>query len=285
MNAFADRLERARQRPGVITLLTDFGLHDGFVGVMKGVILCLSPDSTMIDITHDLPRHAIRPAAFLLRWAYGYFPVGTVHLAVVDPGVGTERNIIGLEASGHTFLAPDNGLLYPLWEELCALGERPQVRCVTNRSLCMERVSPTFHGRDVFAPLAAHLASGTPFDVLGPVQERPTVELSLPGAREQDRTLHGEVVYVDRFGNLITSLGRLKVESFLRRHGISGEDSVLYLGDKRLCALGGSYGSVETGGTVVTFDGYDFVEIAVNRDSAKRKFSADVGVPVRLEPR
>ena len=285
MSAFADRLDRARERPGGITLLTDFGLRDGFVGVMKGVILCLSPENTIIDITHDLPRHAIRSAAFLLRWAYGYFPVGTVHLAVVDPGVGTEREIVGLEASGHTFLAPDNGLLYPLWEELCALGERPQLRRVTNRSLCMERVSPTFHGRDVFAPLVAHLAAGTPFDVLGPVLERPTVKLSLPGVHEEGRTLHGEVVYVDRFGNLITSLGRLEVESFLTRHGIFGEETVLYLGERRLCALGGSYGSVETGGIVATFDGFDCVEIAVNRDSAKRIFGADAGVPVRLEPR
>ncbi len=283
MSGFAQHLSDAKDRPPVVSLLTDFGLVDGFVGVMKGVILSLAPRTTIIDITHDLPPQGIRAGAFLLRWAYGYFPAGTIHVAVVDPGVGTRRPILALEASGHRFIAPDNGLLYPLWEEFVKLQEPCRIVEVTNDSLWMDRVSATFHGRDIFSPVAAHLALGTTLDDLGPEIAKPGIEFSLPRIAESENSLQGEILYIDRFGNLITNLNRICVHTWLEklRAEISSL-SLMYKG-KRILPVGGSYGNVEPGGLLAPFDGFDMIEIAVNQGSAQKTFDAQIGDPVCLE--
>ena len=285
MNVFDRHLEAAEVRPPIISLLTDFGLSDGFVGVMKGVILSLCPRAVIVDITHDLPPQDVRAGAFLMRWAYGYMPAGSIHVAVVDPGVGTERGIIAVRSSGHMFLAPDNGLLSPQISSLLDIGEPVEIVDVTSSYLWMDRVSPTFHGRDIFAPVAARLALGTPFEELGPALDKPRVTLELPQPLSGGRSLQGEVLYIDRFGNLVTNLDRQRVEAWISRQGKEMSKVHIILNDSEVGTLGGSYGTVERGQVAVTYDGYDMVEIAVNGGSARDALQANVGDPVRVESR
>ena len=187
--------------PGrLITLTTDFGVRDPFVGVMKGVILGICPDARLVDLTHEIDRQDVRGAQLALESAVGFFPPGTVHLAVVDPGVGSARRPLALESGGRRFVGPDNGLFTfaladPGWTAVTL--EAPRFR--------LPEVSRTFHGRDVFAPAAAHLARGVGLAELGP-PARDLVCQPLPVARREGARLLGEVLAVDRFGNLITSI-------------------------------------------------------------------------------
>lgn len=186
---------------GVITLLTDFGLADPFVGVMKGVILSRFPQASIVDLCHGVQPQAVIEAAFWLERCYPWFPAGSVHVAVVDPGVGSERRLLAVAAGGHYFLLPDNGILTP------AMLSQPdaEVRAIDLARLGLRAQSATFHGRDLFAPLAAGLASGQlAFEALGAVAE--PLPCALPAPRREALLLRGEVVTVDRFGNLITNL-------------------------------------------------------------------------------
>jgi S-adenosyl-L-methionine hydrolase (adenosine-forming) len=186
----------------VITLLTDFGTKDIYAGVMRGVITNLAPHARIVDLTHDVPPQGVADAAFLLDAAAPYFPWGTIHVAVVDPSVGTERRIICVRTSRATYLAPDNGLLTRVLDRESAA----RIVSVENRSYFLPEVSNTFHGRDIFAPVAAHLALGLDPCRLGPeiASIRP---LSLPRVSETSPgVLTGELIYLDRFGNLVTNV-------------------------------------------------------------------------------
>ncbi len=192
-----------RQNP-LITLTTDFGLADGYVGTMKGVILSIVPDARLVDITHEVAPQDVRRAAFVLYSAYPFFPSHTVHLVVVDPGVGSPRRPIALRTPTGTFVGPDNGVFtYVLVrepvEELVELSS-PRFR--------LPEVSHTFHGRDVFAPAAAHLAAGVPLTALGPSVSHP-VTFPLPRLEIGPDAIVGEVLHADHFGNAITSIGKL----------------------------------------------------------------------------
>jgi len=181
----------------VITLTSDFGLEDEYVGVMKGVIVSIAPAARIIDLSHGIKRQAVQEAAFVLAAAYRYFPKGTVHVAVVDPGVGSDRKIILLRADGHFFIAPDNGLLTFL-----LAGDRFEaVHEVANRDLFIKPVSNTFHGRDIMAPVAARLAAGLDMEAVGPAIDRAAVvRFRLPRLtinREQG-TVTGTIIGVDR---------------------------------------------------------------------------------------
>lgn len=178
----------------IVTLLTDFGSVDSYVAEMKGVLLRKAPDARLIDITHDVPPGDVRRAQYLLARAWKQFPAGTVHLAVVDPGVGTARRAIGVHAYEHFFVAPDNGLLSPLLDG-AEIVELP----------IPEDASPTFHGRDVFASAAADIAIGQSLHTLGSVVTDPC-SLPMPEATRLNGHVTGEVVSVDRFGNLITNI-------------------------------------------------------------------------------
>lgn len=186
----------------IVTLTTDFGLRDSYVGAMKGVILSRCPGAQIVDLTHEVPPQQIRIGALRLASAAAYFPPGTVHLAVVDPGVGSQRRAIAIEADGHRFVGPDNGVL-----TLAAPPARAGWRAaeITNRAYMLPVVSQTFHGRDVFAPAAAHLASGGALEDLGPPLLDP-VELHLPAPVRRGRRLRGVILDVDRFGNLVTNI-------------------------------------------------------------------------------
>ncbi|MBI3108110.1 MAG: SAM-dependent chlorinase/fluorinase, partial [Candidatus Rokubacteria bacterium] len=186
--------------PPIVTLTTDFGLRDPFVGVMKGVILGICPEAHLVDLTHDIDPQDILGAQLALESSVPFFPVGTVHLAVVDPGVGSARRALAVQSAGQCFVGPDNGLLSFAfkttgWTAVSLTAEHYR----------RPHVSQTFHGRDVFAPAAAHLARGVRLEHFGsPVLD--PVRLDLPAAREEGGALVGEVIAEDRFGNLITSL-------------------------------------------------------------------------------
>lgn len=186
----------------IITLLTDFGTADAFVGVMKGIILGIAPHAHLVDLTHEVPPQAVAVAAFLLETAWREFPPGTIHLVVVDPGVGSTRRALGAEGPRGRFVAPDNGVLTPVFEA----GEAPAVHALTRPEFFRHPVSRTFHGRDIFAPVAGHLAGGVPLAALGPPVTDPVLLAGLRPEPLPDGGVAGKVLHVDRFGNLITNL-------------------------------------------------------------------------------
>lgn len=184
----------------MITLLTDFGLADHYVGVMKGVIATISPATQVVDITHEVPAYSVHQAAFLLDQSWRYFPKGTIHVAIVDPGVGSERRPLLIEAEGHYFIGPDNGL----FSQILLTGS-PKPRELNEPKYWLPTPSNTFHGRDIFAPAAAHLASGVKPAKLGKLIADPMRGSGLIPVRMSRRTYSGAVLHTDRFGNLITN--------------------------------------------------------------------------------
>jgi S-adenosylmethionine hydrolase len=183
----------------VITLLTDFGTSDVYVGVMKGVILGIRPRCTIVDLSHEVPPQAVHVAALLLAESQAFFPSGTVHVGVVDPGVGSARRAIAVETGNARGVGPDNGILTALIERATRVVEIRETRYM------LPRVSTTFHGRDVFAPVGAHLLNGVGLSELGPdIQD--AVQVTIPTARPEGDRIIGEVIHIDRFGNVITSI-------------------------------------------------------------------------------
>jgi S-adenosylmethionine hydrolase len=205
-------VKRSRGAPPLVTLLTDFGTADGYVGAMKGVIASLAPSARVVDVTHDIPAGDVRGGALALETAAPYFPPGTIHVAVVDPGVGTARRGVAVEAGGQLFVGPDNGVLAlarAAGDRVLALAARKErerrVFVLDRARYHLEAVSPTFHGRDVFAPIAARLATGIRPSTLG-TETDDLCELVLPRPSELRGGLAGEVIHADRFGNLITNI-------------------------------------------------------------------------------
>jgi len=249
----------------IITLTTDFGLADPFVGIMKGVILGIAPAVQIVDITHEVRSYDVVEAAFVLNSAYKYFPAGTVHVVVVDPGVGTERRPIAAASRGHFFIAPDNGVL-------SFVLQTDPVFHITNKSLFQNSISRTFHGRDIFSPVAAHLARGTPIDSVGPrvldFKRKP-----FPAPRPQGDRLVGTVLRIDKFGNIITNLRR---EDLTKNFSIR----VAGLSISRLC----STFAEAYPGEFLAFEGSTgFIEIALNQGSAADKLNVGRGAEIEVE--
>jgi S-adenosyl-L-methionine hydrolase (adenosine-forming) len=200
----------------LITLTTDFGLTDGFVGVMKGVILSINPEAQCTDITHDVPRQNIRQGAFMLANSVPYFPRASIHVCVVDPGVGSTRRAIAVEVGETVFVGPDNGVLSLATEALKAQtpGAKPRAFHLNNPRYWLPRVSTTFHGRDVFSPCAAHLSRGVPLEDMG-VSADDWISLSeAEPIRRKDGSLLGHVIYVDRYGNIVTDITEEALSEF-----------------------------------------------------------------------
>jgi S-adenosylmethionine hydrolase len=250
----------------VVTLTTDFGAADGYAGAMKGVVLSLAPEAILVDITHEVPRHDIGAGALALVQAAPYFPPGSVHVAVVDPGVGSQRAELVVEAGGCTFIGPDNGVLS--W---AAPPPRRAFR-IANPRFRRESPSPTFHGRDVFAVAAGCLAGGAPVQDVGPALPS-IVELpALDGGPLTD-ACHGTVVHVDGFGNLITSLGR---------GSTAGRWTLLCAGRDFALTGGRSFSDVKPG-TLVLYQGSSGrVEVALREGSAADLTGARAGAPFEL---
>ncbi len=262
----------------VITLLTDFGLSDPYIGIMKGVILSFAPQASIVDISHYIDPQDVQAAAYLMDSAYPYFPEKTVHVVVVDPGVGGGRKIIAAEAGGHYFLAPDNGILTKVFGR----GEVKTLVCVENPEYFIQPVSRTFHGRDIFAPVAAHMATGRPLTEFGPtvsLADLIYLDLPLPYIKKSGE-LVGEVITGDRFGNLITNID----QQVLSQLGSSADRSNLFIhiGTYLINGLSASYQDVPPGGLLAIIGSRGYLEISVNTGDARSYCGIEKGAPVRV---
>src|SRR5687767_8701973 len=259
----------------VIALLTDFGTRDHYAGTMKGVALGICPDAAFVDITHDIAPHDVLGGALELSASYKYFPPGTIFLVVVDPGVGSARRPLAAEAGGYRFVAPDNGVL------TLAFKDAPAKRVVelTERRYARPTVSRTFEGRDRFAPAAAWLAKGINLSALG--RSAGTIqELVIPLPDIADDMLSGEVLRVDRFGNLVTNIDRKLFEKFAHKDGIEIAAAAHLIG--RVVA---TYADAASGEVCALFGSTDHLEIAVNAGSASDHLSLGRGAPVTIRKR
>jgi S-adenosylmethionine hydrolase len=256
----------------IVTLLSDFGSQDGYVGAMKGVILQINPRVLPVDISHEIEAHDIMAGALVLASAYAYFPPGTIHVAVVDPGVGGRRRPIIVETSQACFVGPDNGIFTLIYEREDVI----KTVAIENPGFMAPSVSPTFHGRDIFAPAAAHLSLGVPVDDFGPSVERGAV-LNVPQPRLAGETAEGEVIHVDRFGNLITNISGDLFTQFVGK-GLQ----TIRLGSQEVAGPYESYEEACKGELFAVFGGTGLLEISRKSASAHEPRGPGRGTIVRV---
>lgn len=257
----------------IITLTTDFGCRSPFVAAMKGVILCINPEARIIDLSHDIPPFDIRHAAFFLADAIPFFPPDTLHVVVVDPGVGSEREILHVAVAGQRLLVPDNGC----WT-LLAGGDAQALRVIRVREPRFWRpvVSPTFHGRDIFAPVAAYLSLGVHPGELGPVTTE-WHQLSWPTPHRHADGINGEVIFVDHFGNLITNVSSAAmVEAGTRSPRVTLDNVAVPRGVR-------AYSDANPGDLVCLISSNGLLEVAEVQGNAARRLNAGVGSRVRVD--
>ena len=255
----------------VISLLTDFGLTDEYAGVMKGVILSHCLHAQLIDISHNVPPQNIQYAARLLQHSYKHFPVGTIHLIVVDPGVGSNRKIILIECSDHIFIAPDNGVLTPIIQ-----SENLQ-RCYRLKDEYYCATSNTFHGRDIMAPIAGQIATGIPPSQFGEeIDSADCVIVSFPGVKKIGETLFAEVTGVDHFGNIATSITATDLSV------LSGK-IVFIIGSATIRGLHKTYAEVPKGQMLALIDSRGYVELSMNSGNAAKIIDCVPGDPLQVK--
>jgi len=253
----------------VVTLTTDFGTKDWFVGSMKGVMTSINPDARLVDLNHEVPPGDIHAGALSLLASARYFPAGTVHLVVVDPGVGGQRRPIAVRFEDMIFVGPDNGVLS--W---AAPGDL-ETRLIENKDWMLHPVSSTFHGRDLFAPTAAYLAGGLPFEDVGRRVNNP-VQLPWPEVEVSGRQLEGEVLHIDRFGNAITNIPVELLDELPER------SSPRISCASREVVIGSHYGAVSPGSTICITASHGFLELATNQGNFVKETDLRRGDPVRL---
>ncbi len=239
----------------IITLTTDFGTKDPYVGIMKGVILSINPDVHIVDITHEIEPANILEAAYILKEAYRFFPKGTIHVGVVDPGVGGDRRPIAIKTGGSFFVGPDNGIFWPI----IAQSEVYQVIHLINKEYLLPEISTTFHGRDIFAPVAAYISRGVDIDDMGALVHDPVaLELEKP-IFLKDRII-GQVIRKDRFGNLITNISEQDIiKQFASKHGL-----VVEIGNINISCISKAYSDVGAGELLALIGSSGFLEISAN---------------------
>ena len=258
-------------KPPVIVLMTDFGLSDTYVGQMKGVIHSITPEAQIIDLTHAVTPQSIAQGTFLLGKSTPYFPEGTIFVAVVDPGVGTSRKAIAVETARHTFLAPDNGLLTSIFQA----GEVKRCVTITSERYMLPSRSSTFHGRDVFSPVAAHLASGVALMELGAaIDLAECTSIPLPGCQSRDNgaSWEGTIICTDHFGNLITSLDSEVLERSNQWMVGAGEHEL---------PVFGTYGDVTDQQPLAYTGSSGMIEIAIRNGNAAKSLGLQDGDSVR----
>lgn len=256
----------------IISLLTDFGKEDNFVGVMKAVILNINPRAKIIDLCHQVIPQNIPQAAFLLQNSFKYFPKGTVHVVVVDPGVGSSRRKILVKTENYYFVGPDNGVL-----SLSLRGEKVRrIINLTNDKYFLKPVSDTFHGRDVFAPVAAHLSLGRAIDDFGK-RIKDIKRFSLPEPKRSKNKLQGEVIYIDHFGNLITNITKEAFIDFVKHRGFK-----IHIAGQEINKISRSYQAGKKGWPLAIFDSFGNLEIAVAQDSAEKVLSIGQGAVIQI---
>lgn len=258
----------------LITLITDFGYEDPYVGIMKGVIVGINPNARIIDLSHGIPPQDIAAGALVLRYSVPFFPQGTIHVAVVDPGVGTERRPLLIESEGCFFIGPDNGIL-----SLALEGKKPGLMIdLSNETYHLKPTSATFHGRDIFAPIAGYLSLGIPPQDLG-ASVKGFARLPWPEVIKTGRALQGEVVYIDRFGNLITNVHGYELRD------LQPDTLIVSLGPLTIQGLGASYTRGEERGYVALINSWGLLEISLFKGSAHLRCGAKKGDKVYIEGR
>lgn len=253
----------------IVTLLTDFGLQDEFVGVMKGVIWSIAPQAQLVDITHAIQPQNILHGALVLGRAYRYFPPGSIHLSVVDPGVGTHRRGIALQVGEHTFVGPDNGLFtVPLIS-----GEPVQAVSLDNPAYRLSTLSRSFHGRDLFAPAAAHLANGIPLHEFGSPADD-LVKIEIPRPMRIGNIWQAQVMLVDSFGNLITNL---------RSADLAGQTVVeITCEGEKIHGMSETFGGSQPGSLIAMLDSSDSLSLCLVNGSAAQHLAAGPGTLVEV---
>jgi len=269
----------------MITLLTDFGTTDEYVGVMKGAILSINPTVTVVDITHHIEPQNIMQATYMVPAVYPFFPKGTVHVIVVDPGVGSDRSILALKTQGHIFLAPNNGVLTFLLKS----DTVDELFLVENNAFFLKNslstVSCTFHGRDIFAPVAAHLSMGLALSKLGPPAElQDQIRAPLPHCFiNTDNNLIGAIIAIDHFGNLITNIDASCLRQFCSQERNKRLD--IFICNRKISGITASYAGVAPQTALTLMNSRGFLEIAVNGGNAANCFNAQKGDVVTLSIR
>lgn len=265
------------ERPRIITLTTDFGTSDTYVGIMKGVILSINPQAQIVDLTHAIPPQDIYEAAFSIYAARSYFPHGTIHVIVVDPGVGSDRQAIVSHIDKAFFVCPDNGVLsYLLHSVESEEGHPINSVAIQNSAYYLPEVSNTFHGRDIFAPVAAHLSLGVPLADIGPSVQT-LVQLPIQMPELSGNTLTGHIVKIDRFGNAITNIPETAIA---RLEGASTTGMPIYeirVGSVRLNRLNRAYAESGVGKPLAIIGSYGLLEIAVNGGNAEKQLNLKRG--------
>lgn len=264
-----------------MTFLSDYGLSDEFVGVCHGVILSIAPEVEIIDIAHGIQAQNIREGAMVLAQSIKYMPSRAVHLAIVDPSVGSDRLPVIIEThNGSSLVGPDNGLLSMATTKL---GGAVACREIKNEDLILVPPSKTFQGRDIFAPAAAHLAKGVPFEEFGPeVPISSLVPQAVPDPRLHDDHYHAEVLHIDRFGNIQLNVTKEELSSIELPPGSMLE--VRIEGHRRMVPYGETFSAVSEGGLVVTEDSYGLLSVAINRGRASEEFGAQIGSSAIIGP-
>ncbi|MDG5766935.1 SAM-dependent chlorinase/fluorinase [Balneolales bacterium ANBcel1] len=255
----------------IITLTTDFGCQDYYVGAMKAVIMGICPGATLVDISHDLPPQDIMAGAWVLKNAAFLFPPGTVHLAVVDPGVGGERRPVLLKVRDQFFVGPENGLF-----SLVIEGEEHQVVELTNPEYWRSEVSPTFHGRDIFAPVAAHKANGVPMGSFGnKFTELTQYRWAKPIS--DDEGIQGWIMHIDRYGNLVSNIPEPMLREYEHGHAFK-----IYVGNTILKRVSKTFSEVPDGEPLALVGSSGMLEIAINKGNAEQMLGIEKGAPVSL---
>ena len=253
----------------IVTLTSDFGIRDSYVGAMKGALLEIDDALTLVDITHEVAPQDIAAGSHILRHGTPTFPLSTVHLAVVDPGVGGKRRAIAIDDGRHRWVGPDNGLFSHVLH-------LPQIRVheLTNCELHRQPVSPTFHGRDVFAPVAAHLAGGLDINMTGPAIEDP-IRLPVASCHYLAGIITGRIVHIDHFGNLISNIGVRDLEQL-------GSLEAIKLGDASISTISSTYTDAAPGELLALIGSSGLLEIGVRDGSAARRLAVDGDMPIAI---
>ena len=267
----------------IITLTTDFGIRDTYVGIMKGVILGINPNVQVVDLTHAIPPQDIYEAAFSIYAAHSYFPKGTIHVIVVDPGVGSDRRAIACRMDNAFFVCPDNGVLsYLLQSTEDEVPQSINAVEIQNKAYYLPEVSNTFHGRDIFAPVAAHLSLGVPLEDIGPPVQR-LVQLPIQAPELSGNTLTGQIVKIDRFGNAITNISESAIAGLesAPTEGISVYE--IRIGSVRLNRFNRAYAESGVGKPLAIIGSSGLLEIAINGGNAKESLELKWGDPVVIQ--
>lgn len=257
----------------IITITTDFGQREGYVGVMKGVIFSIAPQVEIIDLTHEVPPQDILSGQIILDDSVPYFPAGTIHIAVVDPGVGTTRRPIAARLGEQYFVGPDNGLITPLLERAEADRLPVEIVRLTDPTYWLKDVSNVFHGRDIFAPVAAHIAAGVPLFEMGEQINDP-VRLEMPEPVFLDNGWRGQVIQVDHFGNLATNL---------KAFHLDGMGAVaVYAAGKEIHGVSRTFGDGKPGDLLAIIDSSNRLSVCVVNGSAARAIPAGMGAVIEV---